>query len=189
MTVDLAIAQDDLISIKRVVSGDPGRGVPYGTITQKYPKNWTVQASGLAGVVPANVRAEIAEQYPLSVVTTCEQLSSSPPATVPTTDQHLQAPDYLVESYGYGRRVTSTGALESVVPAPGSQFAELLGVPRDWLEVVIPFRVSDFESVELGGCVSVTHPRFGLSAGKQFLVTAIRYELSSKPTATLTLWG
>jgi len=130
-----------------------------------------------------------AEEYPLSTVTTCEQLSSSPPATVPTTDQFLKAGDYLVESYGVGRRVTSKGALEATAPAPGSQFAELLGVPRDWFEVTVPFRVSHHEDIEIGACMSVTHRRFGLSAGKQFLVTGIRYELSKKPTATFTLWG
>lgn len=189
MTSVLDLTEADILSIKPVASDDPGRGVPYATITQKYPRNWTPQSNGLAGVVPSNVRKEIAEEYPLSVVTTCEQLSSSPPATVPITDQFLGAPDYLVESYGVGRRVTSTGALEAVVPAPGSQFAELLGVPRDWFEVTVPFRVSHHEDIEIGACMSVTHRRFGLSAGKQFLVTGIRYELSKKPTATFTVWG
>jgi hypothetical protein len=189
MTSVLDLTEADILSIKPVTSDDPGRGVPYGTITQKYPKNWTPQTNGLAGVVPSNVRKEVAEEYPLSAVTTCEQLSSSPPATVPITDQFLGAPDYLVESYGVGRRVTSTGSLEATVPAPGSQFAELLGVPRDWFEVTVPFRVSHHEDIEIGACMSVTHRRFGLSAGKQFLVTGIRYELSKKPTATFTIWG
>ena len=189
MTSALSIGMDDVISIKRTTSGDAGRGVPFATITQRFPRNWTPQSSGLAGVVPARVRGEIAEQFPLSTVTTCEQLSSSPPATVPITDQFLKAPDYPVDSYGVGRRVTSTGALEAVAPAPGSQFAALLGVPRDWFDVVIPFRTSDFEAVEIGDCVTVTHPRYGLEDGKQFMVVAIRYSLAGNPTATLTLWG
>lgn len=189
MTSALSIGMDDVVSIKRTTSGDAGRGVPFATITQKYPRNWTPQSSGLAGVVPARVRGEIAEQFPLSTVTTCEQLSSSPPATVPITDQFSKAVDYPVESYGLGRRVTSTGALEATVPAPGSQFSALLGVPRDWIEVVIPFRITDFEAVEIGGCVTVTHPRYGLEDGKKFMVVAIRYSLAGNPTATLTLWG
>lgn len=188
-TSALSIGMDEVISIKRTTSGDAGRGVPFKSITQKYPRNWTPQNSGLAGVVPARVRGEIAEEFPLSTVTTCTQLSSSPPATVPITDQFTKAVDYPVESYGIGRRVTSTGALEATVPAPGSQFSALLGVPRDWIEVVIPFRITDFELVEIGGCVTVTHPRYGLSAGKKFMVTAIRYSLAGNPTATLTLWG
>ena len=188
-TSALSIGMDDVISIKRTTSGDAGRGVPFKSITQKYPRNWTPQNSGLAGVVTARVRGEIAEEFPLSTVTTCEQLSSSPPATIAITDQFTKAVDYPVDSYGIGRRVTSTGALEATVPAPGSQFSALLGVPRDWIEVVIPFRITDFEAVEIGGCVTVTHPRYGLEDGKKFMVVAIRYSLAGNPTATLTLWG
>ena len=62
-------------------------------------------------------------------------------------------------------------------------------MPRDWFDVVIPFRTSDFEAVEIGGYVTVTHPRYGLENGKQFMVVAIRYSLAGNPTATLTLWG
>lgn len=196
MTSTLSIGEDDVISIRRVVSGDPGKGVPYSTITQKYPRNWTPQSSGLAGVVPPAVRKEVAEQFPLSAVTVCAQLSSSPPATISVTTQFLKAPDYLVESYGAGQRVTSTGALVASPPASGAQFAALLGVPRDWIEVVLPLRIADIEAVDIGGCVTVMHPRFGLAYGtpgfengKQFMVVAIRYELSGSPTATLTLWG
>jgi len=189
MTSVLSLTEDDVQSVKRIGSGEPGKGVPYGRVVQKYPRNWTPQSSGLVGVVPPRVRGEIAEQFPLSVVTACAQLSSSPPATVPITDQFLKAPDYVIESYGVGRRVTSTGALEATVPAPGDQFAALFGVPRDWIEVVMPFRISDFETVDLGSCMTLTHSRFDLTEGKQFLVTRIRYDLSSKPTATLTLWG
>ena len=57
-------------------------------------------------------------------------------------------------------------------------------------------RIADIEAVDIGGCVTVMHPRFGLAYGtpgfengKQFMVVAIRYELSGSPTATLTLWG
>ena len=113
LTSVLTWYEDEFMYVKRVVTGDPGRGVPYGAIKQKYPRNWTQQQSGLAGVVPASVRKEVAEDFPLATTEVCEQLSSSPPATVPVADQFLGAKDYVIESYGSGRRVTSVGALEA----------------------------------------------------------------------------
>ena len=189
MTSVLTWYEDEFMYVKRVVTGDPGRGVPYGAIKQKYPRNWTQQQSGLAGVVPASVRKEVAEDFPLATTEVCEQLSSSPPATVPVTDQFLGAKDYVIESYGSGRRVTSVGALEATPPAPASQFAALLGVPRDLIEVQVPFRYSDHAVLELGCCVTIQYMRHGLSSGKQFMVVAIRYQLSGIPMTTLTLWG
>lgn len=189
MTSVLTWYEDEFMSIKRVVTGDPGRGVPYGAIKQKYPRNWTPQQSGLAGVVPASVRKEVSEEFPLATTVVCEQMSSTPPTTVPVTDQFLGAKDYVIESYGSGRRVTSAGALEATPPAPASQFAALLGVPRDLIEVQVPFRYADHEVLELGCCVTIQYMRYGLSSGKQFMVVAIRYQLSGIPMATLTLWG
>ena len=189
MTSVLTWYEDEFMYVKRVVTGDPGRGVPYGAIKQKYPRNWTQQQSGLAGVVPASVRKEVAEDFPLATTEVCEQLSSSPPATVPVADQFLGAKDYVIESYGSGRRVTSVGALEATPPAPASQFAALLGVPRDLIEVQVPFRYSDHAVLELGCCVTIQYMRYGLSSGKQFMVVAIRYQLSGIPMTTLTLWG
>ena len=93
-------------------------------------------------MVPSNVRKEVAEEYPLSAVTTMRAVVLLAAITVPITDQFLGAPDYLVESYGVGRRVTSTGSRGDRPRAPGSQFAELLGVPRDWFESHGPIRVS-----------------------------------------------
>ena len=62
-------------------------------------------------------------------------------------------------------------------------------MPRDWFDVTVPFTEALLDDLDIGICVTLTHRRYGLSAGKQFMVTGIRYELSGAPTATLTLWG
>ncbi|MBK7822937.1 MAG: hypothetical protein IPJ61_18305 [Tessaracoccus sp.] len=185
-TPEFTIRADQIWTIRRVTSGDPGRGQPYGKIVQKYPKNWTVQSSGLFGVVPDNVRKELAEQYPLS--TTYECLNSDD--STPTLTQFAQATDYILESFAAGRRVTSGGDIEAHVPVPSEDLSVIFGRARDWIEITVPFSYDIFYSVDLGIVGTIYADDFGLEAGKQMMVVSIRYELGSEvPKATLTMWG
>lgn len=188
MTSARTITEHHITSIRRVVD-EEAKGVPYGRIINRFPKNWTVQTSGLAGVVPANVRAELEQEYPLSYEVVCEVPSDNTTGDVPVTTQFPGAPDYVINGYAHGRRVTSTGDLEAYVACDTLQFEALLGVRRDWFEISMPFTIDLYDDIDLGVCVTVQHRRFGLSAGKQLMIVGIRYELSGAPAATLTLWG
>lgn len=180
------IEADRIISIARVTSGDAGRGQPFGRIVQKYPRNWTPQnGKDLFGVVPDEVRAEVALQFPKESVYECLNSDDS----TPTLTQFENAPDYVIESYAKGRRVTSTGVLETGTAVPSEDIGVLLGRQRDWIEVKVEFTTQLFYDLDVGLVGTITYDRFGLDAGKKMMVVAIRYELSGFPTATLTLWG
>lgn len=181
-----SVAADDVISVTRVTSGDAGRGQPYGRIVQKYPRNWTPQkGQDLFGVVQDDVRAEVELEFPKESVYEC--LNSDD--TTPTLTQFTGALDYVIESFAKGRRVTSTGPLETGTAAPSDAIGVLLGRQRDWLEVKLPFSTELFNDLDLGVVGTFTYDRFGLDAGKQLMVVAIRLELGGFPTVSLTVWG
>lgn len=180
------IEADQIISIARVTSGDAGRGQPFGRIVQKYPRNWTPQkGSDLFGVVPDEVRAEVGLEYPKESVYACLNADD----LTPTLTQFENAPDFVIESFAKGRRVTSTGVLETGTAAPSEDIGVILGRQRDWIEVKVPFTTQLFYDADLGLVGTITFDRYGLDAGKKMMVVAIRYELGGFPTATLTLWG
>ena len=186
----LTIREDETIAVRRVNTGDAGRGVPYKRIVQRYPRNYPVQTSGLAGVVPAEVRKQLAERFPLSTETACTQPGTANPLIdQPIETQYAGATDYVVESYGWGRRVTSTGDLEAQPPVPGTQFAETVGVPRETFEVDIAMTNDRVSSADIGDVVTLVHRRWGLDAGKKLLVIGCRYRGEQVPVMSLTLWG
>jgi hypothetical protein len=55
----------------------------------------------------------------------------------------------------------------------------------DW---ILSVRTDQLPTTELGDCITVTHPRYGLSGGRNFIVKAIKRDLSSLYTQ-LTLYG
>lgn len=185
----LTIREDEVIAVRRVNTGDAGRGVPYKKIVQRYPRNYTVQTSGLAGVVPAEVRKQLAEQFPLSIETACTQPGTANPLIdQPIETQYAGAQDYVVDSYGWGRRVTSTGDLEAQPPVPGTQFAETVGVPRETFEVDLPMSYDRVMNADIGDVVTLVHRRWGLDAGAKCLVIGCRYRGDQVPVMSLTLW-
>ena len=188
--VSMTIRADEMISIRRTTTGDPGRGVPYARVIQRHPRNWTVQTSGLAGVVPPEVRAQLAERFPKSLTTVCTQeAASSPFDAVPITQQFAGAQDFVVETYTYARRVTSTGDLDTADPAPAAQFTDTIGVRRDILDVEVPMTVERIQDADLGDVVLLDDGRYAPEGGKRFMVLGIRYRCGAAPSLTYTLWG
>jgi hypothetical protein len=62
----------------------------------------------------------------------------------------------------------------------------LYGVRRDILDVTIPLEA--LAAARMMDVVKVIYPRFGCTAGKDFRMIGIRYELAQRQ-AVLTLWG
>lgn len=67
-------------------------------------------------------------------------------------------------------------------------FLALHGTERDFLRVTCPASVALLSAVDLGDCVEVKYPRFGMSAGKKFLVVGIDAQYGAR-TVTYSLWG
>ena len=149
-----------------------------------------MQTSGLAGVVPPEVRSQLAERFPKSVTTECTQTAASSPFdAVPITQQFVGAQDYVVETYSYARRITSTGDLDAADPAPASVFTDTVGVPRRTFDVEIPMTVERIQDADIGDVITLDDGRYTESGGEKFLVLGIRYRSASSPSLTYTLWG
>ena len=186
----MTIRSDEFISVRRTTTGDPGRGVPYANVVQLHPRNWTVQTTGLAGVVPPEVRAQLAKRFPKSITTQCTQTAASSPFDdVPVTQQFAGAQDYLVETYTYARRVTSTGDLDAADPAPAAVFTDTIGARRDILDVEVPMSVERIQDADIGDVITLDDGRYAGSGGKKFMVLGIRYRCGASPSLTYTLWG
>ncbi len=191
VTSVMDITEDQVVSIRRVLSGDPGRGVPYANVIQQYPRNWTQQSSGFGAHVEDAARQQYAERFPLALATECTVASDAVPATqVPVATQFPGAIDYVVDSYGYARRKSTNADLEAFLPCPADTFTETIGAQRDWFEVALGATHDLLVALEIGDVVTVTHRRHGLSSGKKLMVVGIRYLLDPvKPSVSLTLWG
>jgi len=106
---------------------------------------------------------------------------------VPVTQQFAGAQDYVVETYTYARRVTSSGDLDAADPAPPAVFTDTIGAPRDILDVEVPMTVERIQDADIGGVVTLDDGRY--ADAKKFMVLGIRYRCGAAPSLTYTLWG
>ena len=76
---------------------------------------------------------------------------------------------------------------ETDAQAEADRRQTIRGVRRDRFEIVVPLDETT-DVIDLGDVVSLTHSRYGLSAGKLFRVLGVDPH-ASKRTLKLTLWG
>ena len=69
----------------------------------------------------------------------------------------------------------------------GDRLQALRGVKRDRFQFVVPLD-DEFLALDLGSYVEIEHPRFGLSAGKTFIVIGVEPDAERKEI-TLEVWG
>jgi len=91
---------------------------------------------------------------------------------------HLLAPQTVEESL-----LTTVADAQ----AEADRRQTLRGVKRDRLEIVVPLD-DETDELDLGNVVGLTHSRYSLSGGKQFVILGVRPD-AARQTATLTLWG
>lgn len=154
-------------------------GVPAYKIIVNHPKNYTPQST-FAGVVPPSVRTEASRQW--------ARIDAGWDNTVLT--QFANAGTVTFDSCLGGYRVTSDGELQ--IPQTSEVWPELtwFSAARQWFDATLPFSLALLDSgIDIGTIVSLTWDRWGLGAGKKFLVVGIKYELSGAPWVRLTLWG
>lgn len=152
------LRESNVLSVER--TAPPGFDVPAWRVQTRGRRNW-MYGRALAGAAPAYMRRE---WYSSAAATDTSVLA-----------KHRDALDISIESPRY----TTGGA---------AAFLALHGTERDLLRVACPMSINLVGTVDLGDCVEVKHPRFGMSAGKKFLVVGIDAQWGAR-TVTYSLWG
>lgn len=155
------------ISVERVRAADAGRGVPAWKVTVRYAKNWTVQASDLAGAVTDDRRAYLAHEYREAVAEDPSIQLWNPAAPALTLET------LLLE--------------EADAAAEAARLLALYSARRDTFRVVVKMS-DDLSALALGDLVGLEYYRYGLAAGRTFVLTGIETDWQDDKM-TLTLWG
>lgn len=163
-TAALTINDYDVLALERRPARD--NGVPAWRYTLYHTKNYTRQSGDIAGAVTDVRRAYIAQEW-----------RSTTAADAAIKDKHLLAQE--MEAYGLM-------ILASAADTEAARRLALYDERRDILDVTIPLEI--LGAAKLMDVVKVVYPRFGCTAGKDFRLIGIRYELAQR-RAVLTLWG
>jgi hypothetical protein len=170
------VADGDIVSFSRLASNDEGRGVPARRIVFNHSQNYTPQeASQLAGSVSAANKAKYAKQFSVEIAEDSAIVQQFPLA---------------VQREFFSLISDSSHALTEAT----ARF-DLLGVKRAFYEVQVILTPEYAAQITLGSCVALAIPRFGLSAGKNFVVTQREVSAISNgrggrvSSLKLVLWG
>jgi len=166
-TFDRSIILDKGNGIERLATNDDGRGVPAKKVTIKYAYNYTIQTGvNLAGSTTDAQKAFAKEQWRTAV---------AEDATVST--KFLLAPELEFETM----LVNLADA-----QAEANRRLNIYKVRRDRYR--IPIKTDYVSNIDLGSVISLSINRFGLSAGKKFLVIGINENYRTGIT-TLDVFG
>lgn len=157
----------DIIKVDRVRSADQGGGVPAWQVKVNYGRMFTVQTD-LAAAVPTVLKSDRAEEFRTVLANDASVKTQWPKAV------EIEFKTHLVSATDAGTEATRR--------------LNLYKVRRDTLQARVKLSDALAAAIDLGKTVMVELPRFGMSAGKPFLVTGIRTDLRNN-TFELTLWG
>lgn len=166
----LTLTTADIQTLERTTTSDAGGGVPCKRVELQYQPYWLVQPpSAVVGSVTEAVRAELTQEFR----TVSDQDLS-------ITTMHLNAPI-----------LQFTTALDSAAAAQAecTRRLNLYKAARMPLTVnCVGLRTTDLALCVPGAVVRVVFPRFGLSAGRDFIVLGYTVNLN-KDAVQLDLWG
>lgn len=157
----------DVLAIDRVRSGDAGGGVPAWQVRVLYSKMETVQKD-LASTVSQTYKNERSEEYRKTVANDSAVKTQWPRAV------ELEFKTVLLSATNAASEATRR--------------LNLYKVRRDTLSVRARLSDTIASTIDIGSTVVLALPRFGMSAGKPFIVTGIRTDLRNN-IFELTLWG
>lgn len=157
----------DIIKVDRTRSSDQGGGVPSWQVKLNYGRMFTVQAD-LAAAVSAVLKSDRAEEFRTVIANDAAVKTQWPKAVEIEFDTHL----------------TAAGDAS----AEATRRLNIYKVRRDTLTARVKLADALAAVIDLGKTVVVQVPRFGMTAGKPYLVTGIRTDLRNN-TFDLTLWG
>jgi hypothetical protein len=164
-------------SFKRIVAAENTRGLPIWRVNLKYSKNYTVMgATDLAGVALAT-QATYAQEY-LEVV--------AEDASVKT--QWPYAPELSVTTLLTDATQAATEAARLLALFKVQRDMFVLRVPKQHIRDNIAGTGADFRCFQLQSRVTITMNRYGLDAGKLFLVIGLQEDMAAD-VFELTVWG
>lgn len=168
-TVPAEANTGDIISIDRVPTNDEGRGVPISRVVLRYKRSWAQQQTDLDATVTAAQKAFVSQEW--------REATTSEDATVKA--KHLLAVE---------RIFSSLFDVEAAATTEASRLLDLHKVRRDRWRVGVKWDASIAATVDLGTKLDLKISRFGLNAGKGFIVIGITNN-AENDTAELDLWG
>lgn len=158
----------DIVAIERLAATDPTAGLPVQRVNLSYRRHWLVQtADGLVGIAAATGQPYTREW----------RTATSADATVAVL--HALAPSLDLESLLTDATAAATEA---------ARLQALYGTRRDRYRVTAYVSAALAASAVLGGVVQLELPRFGLDAGKLFVVTGRTWDARAR-RIVLDLWG
>lgn len=164
-------------TLERVLSSDSDRGVPVYRAKWLSGRNYNVMTpSELAGSI---VYTDAAVPFVSSGRTHVKQDTA-----ILTQWPRSQAIEVMTGMSGGTAGSPGVGAAAYVAKLA----VALYGVRRDMFTVDIPVEVAIAAAIVPSSVVRVTYPRFGLNAGKKFLVIGMQLNYEDG-TVTLFLWG
>lgn len=157
----------EILSIDRTNTGDKGAGVPAWSVSVGYGRVYA-PTDDLAGSVTAAEKARMTEEYRRAIVTDAA-----------TKTAHAYSPELVFDTQI---------ALEADAIAEATRRRTLYGSRRDMLQLRVRLEADIAAAIDLGQIVTVTLNRYGLTAGKKFLIVGIRTDMQNN-IFDLTVWG
>jgi len=163
----LEFTEDDMtVDLNQVLVEDPGRGIPNFKSILRYARNYA-PTDDLAFGVSESRRSELAQQW-----RTVEAVDTT------VLNAHLLAREQIYETL-----LTE----EADAQAQADSFQQLRGVKRRPYSFGVAFSREN-ELLDLGVFIKITHPRFGLSEGKNFIIISEDKDPRSNEI-NLIAWG
>lgn len=167
-TAVISLTANDLLKApERVPTQDLGHGLPVFRSIVRYAKNYTVQTTDLAAGVSDARRGVVGREWREASETT---------ASVQT--KHLLSPELLEDS------LLTT---EADATAEATRRQTLRGTRKDRYSIQVKLDATT-AAVDMGDVIELTHSRFGLSAGKKFIVLGLEPDANDR-VLTLSIWG
>jgi hypothetical protein len=157
----------DVISVDRVSTSDPGVGIPAWKVKLGYQRIWTLQ-DDLTNSVSTARKGYLSNEY-----------------------RRIEASDASVQTaYATSPEIEFLTTLVNAADAT-AEAARLLAIyksRRDMLQLRVRVDPALAAVLDLGKVVTLQLARYGLSAGKPFLIIGVRTDLRGR-LFDLTLWG
>ena len=158
----------EIVKLDRVETADQGRGVPAWRVNLGYKRFYATQDSDLDAAVSAARRAEVRQEYRRTV---------AEDSSVKTA--HLLAQELSIDTQLIDAAAAGTEAARRL---------DIFKARRDRFELRAAISTAMAAALDLGVVVKVTHPRYGLAAGKLLRVLGLQTNLRTN-LVDLTLWG
>lgn len=161
------ITATEIIAIDRVASRDPGVGIPAWKVKLGYQRIWNVQTDA-PSTVAADRKGYLAQEYRRS------EASDSAVLTANLTSPEVEFFTTLVSA--------------SDAAAEASRRLTIYKTRRDMIQARVRVDAALASVLDIGKIVTLQVNRYGLTAGKKFLVIGLRTDMRGR-LFDLTLWG